>query len=514
MTHSPGKKIVNGMLGGLGLTVATAVVALVQLRLVVDFLPKEIAGIWLLFLGFGVYIAFFDLGVSPTLGREIGFALGAEGGESARRQRIANLLATCFRIFSVLAAAVFLLALLVGGFFVWHISPQQNHDELLVAWGIFCLGAAANLLGAAPLASLYGFGDVATERVVRSFTQFLGLGLAYLGLSFGWGIIGLASAWVVQNLLARTIAALVLHRRYSWLRQTHGKVQMAIFKQIAGPSLRWAAMGFGAILILQTDNIVIAATVGPQAIPMYEAVAKIAMMLMTFSLLIVSSSAPFLSLVHAAGQKEVFIATLLRNVRFSVSMMLILASFLAAFGDRVIAVWLGPENFVGFPVLWTLLVMVSLETHHVALATATMATGRIVFAWAALCAGLLNILLSVVLVRYLGLWGIALGTMIAQLLTNNWYAPYVTMKTFQIGLSVYFKTVLMPIFLLAMSLLAANYVLRELSADFLGWWAVSVPFLGSMLFGFIVAFWVVADGKERENLFRIVYSRHVITSRS
>jgi O-antigen/teichoic acid export membrane protein len=328
-------------------------------------------------------------------------------------------------------------------------------------------------------------GDVATERIIRSISLLCGLGLAYLSLYFGYGIVGLAMSWVIQNLIARIVALWALYANHPWLRNVEGRAKKELYSKIAAPSLKWAAMGFGAILILQTDNIIIASMLGTAFIPQYEAVAKMAVALMTLSLLIVNSSTPFLSKAYAAGQHEQVIALLLRNVRISMFAMAILVPFIALFGEEIINIWLGTGNFVGNYVLWTMLVMVFLEVHHVSMATATMATGRIAFMWAALLAGLLNILISLVLARYLGLWGVALGTMIAQILTNNWYAPYLTLKHFGVPLSMYLRKVVFPVIVLILLCLGFDALIKA------AFHRIDIAFVVAMLATSLIMAWMM-----------------------
>lgn len=445
--YSINKKILRGILSGGGLTVITTIVSIVQLRLILDFLTTDVAGMWLLFLSIGAYIAFFDFGISPTLSREIGFILGRrdQSAVNVHEQEVADLLATCWRMFVALACAAFVFGLILMGVYLWFQPLTAYQTEIQWAWLIFLLGASTNILGGAVFAALYGMGDVATERIIRSVMLLFGLGLAYLSLYFGYGIIGLAVSWLIQNLVARLFALWVLNANHPWIKNARGCARKDLLFNIAVPSLKWAAMGFGAILILQTDNIIIATMLGTGFIPQYEAVAKMAVALMTLSLLIVNSSTPFLSRAYAAGQHEQVLVLLLKNVRISMFSMAVFVPFMAIFGGDMVEVWLGPGNFIGNPVLWTMLVMVFLEVHHVALATATMATGRIAFMWVALAAGVLNILISLVLVRQLGIWGVALGTMIAQMLTNNWYAPYITFKHFGVSIKVYLNKVIFPV---------------------------------------------------------------------
>lgn len=463
MKHADRKKILHGVLSGGGLTAITTIVSIIQLRLILEFLPTDIAGMWLLFLSVGAYIAFLDFGISPTLSREISFLLGASDGVGkSHEQQVADLLATCLRMFLVLACVAIVFGAILMEVYLWS-QPQIEHAGTVKwAWLIFLAGASINIIGGAAFAALYGLGDVATERIIRSITLLCGLGLSYLSLYFGYGIIGLAVSWVLQNLIARLIAIWALYAYHPWLAHVKGRAKKVLFLKIAGPSFKWAAMGFGAILILQTDNIIIATMLGPAFIPQYEAVAKIAVALMTLSLLIVNSSTPFLSKAYAAGQHEQVNVMLLKNVRLAMFAMAVLVPFMALFGGEVVDIWLGPGNFVGNYVLWTMLTMVFLEVHHVALATATMATGRIAFMWIALGAGVLNILLSLLLVQRLGLWGVALGTMIAQMLTNNWYAPYLTLKHFAVSFRVYLSKVVLPVMALFLSCLIFDAGIKAL----------------------------------------------------
>jgi hypothetical protein len=112
-----------------------------------------------------------------------------------------------------------------------------------------------------------------------------------------------------------------------------------------------------------------------------------------------------------------------------------------------------------------LLGVMFLEAHHAGMASATMATGRIVFTVPALLAGVLNIAFSVYLAGRLGLFGVALGTMCAQIITNNWYVPFYTMRQFHISFISHLRSVLIPILSLIVLLLGVGYGCRILLAN-------------------------------------------------
>jgi O-antigen/teichoic acid export membrane protein len=259
-------------------------------------------------------------------------------------------------------------------------------------------------------------------------------------------------------------------------------------------------MSLGALLLLQTDKIIIATMLGPGAIPQYEAVTKIAFSLMAFSLLIVNTTTPFLSKAHAAGDALQVRTILLRNVRVSTATIAFFGSFVAVFGKGVIDIWLGPGNFAGFPVLWTLLVMVFLEVHHSALAAGTMATGRLDFVWIAIAAGVLNVFIALMLIRPLGLWGVALGAMIAQMLTNNWYAPALTLRHFSLSGKTYARTVAAPVLLMLLACLAWNVLIGRLPGVTSISLNLAAAFVCSTLFGAAVFYRFVLTPDERNAL--------------
>lgn len=480
------RKITHGVLSGSVLTVVSIAIALLQYRFIFHYLSKELTGVWFLFVAFSGYAMFFDLGLGPTLSREMSFIIGDVKLDAVQRtQQTADLLATCRRIYHFLAVFVLVIALVAGTAYLLSVTPAQNWHEVQIAWTIFSFGAALNILSAMSFAELYGRGNIASERLTRAVTQLIGFALAVGALVAGLGLVGLACAWVAQCVLARGGAMYRLARLKEG-RVTGGSFHAAVAKRLAMPSLKWAGTALGGVLILQTDNIVIASVLGPSLIAHYEPVSKIIATLMTFSMLIVTSSTPFLSQSYAAGDHAALKIHVYRNVRFSMGAMIVLVSFLCFYGDRIIEIWLGPGAFPGFPIIWFFSVMILLECHHVNLASAAMSTGRQFFMSVALVAGLLNIVISWQLAKSWGLVGVAAGTMIAQMLTNNWYVPHKSLQVLGIPLKEYARRTLLP---LAGLLLLALTVNAFLSAQFKGANALLAIIAGFVLSLFACGAW-------------------------
>jgi O-antigen/teichoic acid export membrane protein len=441
-----GRRIAAGSLAGWVQAGVGIAVSLLQVRFVLEFLPRELSGVWFLFLALAGYVALFDLGISPTLSREISFALGSGATEPEARSRVADLVATAWRAFGAIGLGVLGLSLAAGLWYLSTVAPPERIAEVRSAWIVFAIGATLNVYGNAALAAITGLGAVATERLIRAASQALFLTLTYLALSSGVGIQGLAGAWLAQAVVLTAAGWLSLRRLAPWLRGAR-KVPAGMIRSVMGPSLKWAATAFGSVLILETDNLVIARTMGTGAIPPYEVVAKLAFATMYLSAIVLSSSIPFLSRAFASGEMDQLRSMTLRNVRLGMGSMLIMGAWLLVYARPLIALWVGPSNFVGQPVVAVFVVMLILEAHHRFLATTSLAMGDLVFHWLALGAGVLNIVLTLLLVRRLGLLGVALGSMLAQLTTNNWLVPRYTLRRLGLPLGRYLATVLVPLLL-------------------------------------------------------------------
>jgi O-antigen/teichoic acid export membrane protein len=115
-------------------------------------------------------------------------------------------------------------------------------------------------------------------------------------------------------------------------------------------------------------------------------------------------------------------------------------SIIAVFGDYIMQLWLGKGHFVGWGILWVFCIMLTLENHHVIFARFGM-SAKTDPTWGkmSIISGVINLTLTYIGVKLYGLMGVALGTMIAQMLTNNWYAVAKTLQIIQMRFMNYVR---------------------------------------------------------------------------
>ncbi len=417
----------------------------VMLRFLVYYLPPKEAGIWLLFVTMSSYLTVFDFGVSPTIGREISFALGDPAVPAEERvRRVRDLLATGSRVLRALALALTVICGFAG---YWYLGSLVDFHTSLghqtaVGWIVFVIAVAASVSGEIWLAALYGAGSVVSERLLRAAGYLLWVVASVLILRSGVGLIGLSFVWFYA-FAVRLAARAIFFRRHKEFRG-RGAIDWQLGKSLSGKSLKYAGTLVGGTLILYTDNIVIASVLGPAKVPNYYAVARLVAACLAVAMLITTASTPFISTAFSAGNsREVRRLTML-NVRVSLTLMAAGACFLGFFSKPLVELWIGQGNFVGFGVLVVMLCAMTLEAHHVSLAASTMACGEIPFFIPALIAGFLNLAFSFPLAHRLGLVGVALGTMLAQITTNNWCVPVYSLRFLRIPWSEYTVRVGLP----------------------------------------------------------------------
>ena len=121
--------------------------------------------------------------------------------------------------------------------------------------------------------------------------------------------------------------------------------------------------------------------------------------------------------------------------------------------------------------------MLTLENHHVIFARFGLST-KTDPTWGkmSIISGIINLTLTFIGVKWLGLLGVALGTMVAQALTNNWYAVVKTLRILKLRFWKYVQGSGIVWFATGLTLLIVLSCIR---------WLVPWP-LASVLTGVIV----------------------------
>jgi O-antigen/teichoic acid export membrane protein len=415
---------------------------------------------------------------------------------------IADLFATGRAIYRYLTVGVFVVAWTTGFVFLGQLNlVELDYRTVWIAWTVLCFSHALGVWAAMWSCLLPGTGHVGWDGLIGIAVQVTTLVAQIVAVLFDGGLITLATIAAIGAVVNRYTVIMFMRRREPDLFRLEGHWDQALFRSMLRPALKAWATGLGAFLILKTDQYFIAYFKGASNIPSYQTAYQLVTSLMTLAMAFAQASQVFISQMWQTGQITEVHRIVQRNLRFGLIIMAAGSACLLVVGEELMNLWLGPGHFIGYPILAIFCVMLFLEAQHSGVVYASRSTEDEAFVIWAIGAGVLNLLLTWWLIKPFGLLGVALGTMLAQMLTNNWYAVYRGLWRLQIPLRNYLGQVLLPallIFLLAALVASCSRLL--LGKDAHPAWILASGIAGTGMVCVTALWFLVVDATQRQHL--------------
>ena len=485
----------------------TILLGLVLMPVLFRHLPKEELGVWMLLGQTWSVMGILDLGLSFTLTRRIALAKGKSGGDpnvpltEETRHEIADLVESGRRIYHWLALVTLIISSVAGYFYLRQLHfTALSLPVAMLAWGILCLSQSFGLWAQVWNCLLLGVGYVGWDAILSSIISTLTLVFQIIALFLGGGLIALATVAAVGAVSQRYLLLGFARNRRPELFKIRGHWNAPVIRSMVSPSLRAWLTGIGLVIVLNTDQFFIASLKGVAQIPAYRAAYLVLFNLTMMAAMSGLVSAVFVSHLWQSGEVAEVHRLLLRNLRFGLGIMAAGGACVLVLGHRLFDVWLGPGNFIGYPILGIFFVIQFFETQCSIITSSSRATEDEAFTVFALVAGVLKLVLAAVLGVRFGLAGIASATLIAQLVTNYWYMVFRGFARLQISFKKYLLTVVLPVAALFMAVAVAVWLVIAGMMILTGWAALlSGGAVAGLIFGVFIWF-VVLEPNHRTRL--------------
>lgn len=473
------------------------------------YLERELLGVWFLMNNSVALLYLFNFGLTPTFQRRVAFAKGLSGDDpycplsDSSIRGVADLLATSGRMLLGLVIVVLLGSVLAGRWFFRTLDLSPGAIETTyIAWVMMCVGYSLNTWAQFVNSLLCGLGDVGLAGAINlGCLIFVDL-LSIVVVATGGGIVELAVVWCLGGVVSCFAAWVIVKRSYPGVAATRGAWDWGLARSMAAPAFKVWLMGLGTFLVMQTDRFYIAYLVSVDAVPAYVAAYALVSTIHELFKSPIEPSAPVISQAWQAGNLDVVRKLLWRNLRVVVVGFGIAAALLVACGGDIIRLWLGPGNFVGQTVLALFVLMLLLDCQHAVTVSVGVATEDIPYGLWLMMAAVINLILSYVLGVSWGLAGIAAATLVAHLVTANWYAVYRPLKRLGISMGLYLRQFLLPATLL---ILLATVILTSAGRTFASSPVWKVCMCGSLaaLCGLLIEWSWCLDDEDRQSLRRL-----------
>jgi O-antigen/teichoic acid export membrane protein len=395
-------------------TVVTVVAFYFLTPFVLHALGEEAYGTWNLITSITGYLGLLVLGVPMASVRY--FAEHVADGDVPKLNEAIGSCAALYLLLGGIALAVgFGLYAL---FTLYHIPATLNADAHR-AFALMVLFVSLGFVGLLPEGVLAAHGAFVPRNAVRLAGVLLRLVLTIGLLSLKASLALLALVQLACLMFDFTFCWFLIRRRYPDTRARFRDFDWAVVRRIFSFSLYVLVLNAGARLSFETDSLVIGAFQEVGSIPYFTVANSILIYLMEFIIAIAAVVMPTATRLKTQGRGGELREIFLKWSKIALSLAVMAGLFLIVLGPRFIAWWIDPafERPAG-QVLQVLMIsyLVFLPMRGVALPI-LMGLGKPGLPTLGfLGAGLLNLGLSILLVRPLGLVGVALGTAIPNVL--------------------------------------------------------------------------------------------------
>jgi O-antigen/teichoic acid export membrane protein len=393
------------------------------------------AGIWVLIFSITGYYGLFDLGIRSSLIRYVSKAKATNDMEYAGK-----LINTSLFSYACIGTLTFVVTVVVSIYIDrFHIPPEFQGTArwlLLMAGSAVALGFPLGISGGV----LEGLQRFDIQSLTSIVSTLLRAALIVIALLHGYGLLMVAFITVALPLLSSIVRSVIAARMFP-VRLSIRYVDRETFREIASYGGTTLIVIIAARLRFRSDSIIIGTFLSAAAITYFNIGSRI----VDYASEVVESLAqifvPMSSHSDAQGDMHRLRTIFVAGNRFCAFIILPVSLILIILGQSVIEVWVG-KRYVeqSYPVLVVLLVAT-------ALFLVQAASPRVLFGmskhrtWAliALIEGIVNILLSIILVRPYGIMGDALGTAIPLAATMIFFLPGHVCRQLQVPLRSFLR---------------------------------------------------------------------------
>jgi O-antigen/teichoic acid export membrane protein len=433
--HSHVKQTLKNIVSNWGGYVFSIVVTFFLSPFVVHHLGNSAYGVWVLMVSLTGYLGLLDLGVRGAVTRYV--AKFHTLGNHEEASRVAS---SSIAIFSAAGAVAVLLAggLAVGG--VRHFAiPEIYSFQAQVVLTIAGLTVATSLISGVFGGILIGVQRFDLVNLVEILSSGLRALVIVLALRSGQGIVTLALIQLAFSVATGLTNLWMVSRLYPQLRIRIGLATRAHFGLIFSFSLYSFLLQVFSYLILYTDAVVIGIFLPVSAITFFSIAGNLIDYSRGLTRGISSAITPLASRLEAEGNLAGLQRVTLNTAGYAAGIIMPIGLTFVLRGSTFIGLWMGAEYAkLSGQVLWVLSL------------SALFAAGP-GMAWAVmfgiskhkalvpvyLVEALSNLVLSIILVRKMGIVGVAWGTTIPNLAVDLLFWPWYLHRTLKLPIRSY-----------------------------------------------------------------------------
>jgi len=416
----------------------TIAVSLVMTPFIVRSLGVRYYGFWTLVGTFIGYYGLLDLGLSSAVSRYVSQALGKNDYRT-----MSSTAGTAFGLFTAIGSVALLATFVVAG-----ASPLFIHDpgEALLFKKVFLLMGITVAAGfpfrvfSGILASFLRHDYLALISMIRTAGANV---CVYVLLSRGHGILSLVIVNCCASLFEYGATYVVCRIRFPEVKTGLKDFDRAKTGELFRYSGKTMLIQIADLLRFKVDAFVIAVFLNVNLVTYYSVGSRLVDYFGSFIVSTTGFVSPLFSQYEGRGMYEALTRRFLDVTRICTVLSIFIGVSLIFYGKTFIARWMGPgfESSYYVAVILCVPAIIAL-TQTPGLQLLYALSKHHYYAMSNIAEGVLNLVLSVILVHHYGMYGVALGTAAEMLLFKIFIQPFFVCRAIGLPVTEYMTTIL------------------------------------------------------------------------
>jgi len=319
-----------------------------------------------------------------------------------------------------------------GTNWIMHKAQHLADSRTIVgAWLLFLPAIFVNIASGIWHPLLSGINQVRLNQQILVWTLVTNYLITLVGLLVGLGLFALVAGYLAMGFLSRAAA----QAKFNQLSQAHVYTKSARWsRELLGTlwptAWRTGIVTVGIYATLNASTLICTAYLGLKTTASFGLSQQLALAAMSIATGFFIVKTPLIAQLRARGKVHEISRIVFPRMRWFWAAYIALTVTAIVFGEAVLRDVLHSKTpLLPTSLLIALFVVVGLEGHHAIFREITLTSHRNPFAKPVVIAGILIVLLSLILVQWIGLWGLILAPGIVQICFNNWWTVLVGLRS-------------------------------------------------------------------------------------
>lgn len=378
-------------------------------------------GLWILISSLTGYASVLEFGISSAVIKYV-----AEFRVKGEREEMHALVATALSLYTILGVLAILfsvaLALLLPRIINVPPGDESTAVKLVLLAGI---GLGISIPATIIVGVLRGLQRFDLLNLLYVINTLLNAAVTIAVLLLGWGVIGIAAAAIPVTILTQLPGLWLVRRADPAMRIGWRGARRDLVRTVTGFSFSLFLIQIARQLQMRTDELVIAARLPIAAVTPYSFGRRLGEIPNQLANQFIRTLMPLASGLHAESDWTRLRAMYVASSRLAVAISAPLAAILSVLAPTFLTLWIGPQYARYWPVvlLISLSSVIGISQYPAGAMLQGMARHNIL-AVTSILNGVVNLGLSLVLVRSMGINGVALGTLVPTILEGIVIIPF------------------------------------------------------------------------------------------